>query len=92
MLEYGVNDYLLPLNDFLSQNPDIDSAIPDAIKNCYAGENGEIYGLAYTSLVTGFYYNKQIFAENGLSEPTNEKMCIRDRCSRGKSRTCPASR
>lgn len=72
VLEYGVNDYLLPLNDFLSQNPDIDSAIPDAIKNCYAGENGEIYGLAYTSLVTGFYYNKQIFAENGLSEPTNE--------------------
>ena len=72
VLEYGVNGYLLPLNDFLSQNPDIDSAIPDAIKNCYAGENGEIYGLAYTSLVTGFYYNKQIFAENGLSEPTNE--------------------
>ena len=72
VLEYGTNDYLLPLNDFLSQNPDIDSAIPDAIKNCYAGENGEIYGLAYTSLVTGFYYNKQIFAENGLSEPTNE--------------------
>ena len=72
VLEYGTNDYLLPLNDFLSQNPDIDSAIPDAIKNCYAGENGEIYGLAYTSLVTGFYYNKAIFAENGLSEPTNE--------------------
>ena len=72
MLEYGTNDYLLPLNDFLSQNPDIDSAIPDAIKNCYAGENGEIYGFAYTSLVTGFYYNKQIFAENGLSELTNE--------------------
>ena len=72
VLEYGTNDYLLPLNDFLSQNPDIDSAIPDAIKNCYAGENGEIYGLAYTSLVTGFYYNKAIFAENGLSELTNE--------------------
>ncbi len=61
MLEYGENGYLLPLNDFLSQNPDIDSAIPDAIKNCYAGENGEIYSLAYTSLVTGFYYNKAIF-------------------------------
>ena len=40
VLEYGENGYLLPLNDFLSQNPDIDSAIPDAIKNCYAGENG----------------------------------------------------
>lgn len=72
VLEYGTNDYMLPLNDFLSQNPDIDSAIPDAIKNCYAGENGEIYGLAYTSLVTGFYYNKAIFAENGLSDLTNE--------------------
>lgn len=72
VLEYGENGYLLPLNDFLSQNPDIDSAIPDAIKNCYAGENGEIYGLAYTSLVTGFYYNKAIFADNGLPELTNE--------------------
>ena len=68
VLEYGENGYLLPLNDFLSQNPDIDSAIPDAIKNCYAGENGEIYGLAYTSLVTGFYYNKAIFADNSLPE------------------------
>lgn len=28
VLEYGENGYLLPLNDFLSQNPDIDSAIP----------------------------------------------------------------
>jgi len=70
--EYGKNGYLLPLNDFLSQNSDIGAAIPSAIKNCYAGENGDIYGLAYTSLVTGFYYNKVIFSDNGLAEPTNE--------------------
>lgn len=28
VLEYGENGYLLPLNDFLSQNPDIDSCNP----------------------------------------------------------------
>lgn len=70
--EYRDNGYLLALNDFLAANPGVDGAISEAIKECYAGDDGMIYGLAYTSLVTGFYYNKAIFDECGIAYPGDD--------------------
>lgn len=67
--EYGNNGYLLALNDFFAENPEVDGAIADALKNCYVNEDGEIVGIAYTSLVTGFYYNKAVFDANGVAYP-----------------------
>ena len=64
--EYGNNGFLLPLDEFLETYPEVSGALSDAMKSCYVNENGEIIGLPYTSLVTGFYYNKAIFDEYGV--------------------------
>ena len=68
---YAENSYLLPLDDFFTANPEVDAAISDALKNCYVNANGEIIGIAYTSLVTGFYYNKAIFDKCGVAYPSD---------------------
>lgn len=69
--EFAKNGFLLALDDFLASYPEVSDAISDAIKNCYVNEDGEIIGLAYTSLVTGYYYNKAIFDEYGVEYPTD---------------------
>lgn len=66
------NGYLLPLNEFLDTHPDISAAIADPIENAYRAEDGNIYGLACSSLITGVYYNKAIFDECGIAYPTDE--------------------
>ena len=66
------NGYLLPLNDFLDANPEISEAIADPIENAYRADDGSIYGLACSSLITGMYYNKAIFDECGVAYPTDE--------------------
>ena len=63
------NGYLLPLNDFLDANPEISEAIADPIENAYRADDGSIYGLACSSLITGMYYNKAIFDECGVAYP-----------------------
>lgn len=69
--EYGNNGFLLPLDEFLETYPEVSGALSDAMKSCYVNENGEIIGLPYTSLVTGFYYNKAIFDEYGVEYPSD---------------------
>ena len=69
--EYGNNGFLLLLDEFLETYPEVSGALSDAMKSCYVNENGEIIGLPYTSLVTGFYYNKAIFDEYGVEYPSD---------------------
>lgn len=61
---------LLDLNDFLKANPDVAKAIPDNMKEASLA-NGVQYGLPYQALVTGIWYNKDIFKKFGVEEPTN---------------------
>lgn len=61
---------LLDLNDFLKANPDVAKAIPDNMKEASMA-NGVQYGLPYQALVTGIWYNKDIFKKFGIEEPTN---------------------
>jgi raffinose/stachyose/melibiose transport system substrate-binding protein len=61
---------LLDLNDFLKANPDVAKAIPDNMKEASMA-NGVQYGLPYQALVTGIWYNKDIFKKYGVEEPTN---------------------
>lgn len=69
--EFGNNGFLLGLDEFLSCYPQVDAALSDAIKHCYVNKDGQIIGLPYTALVTGFYYNKAIFDEFGVDYPTD---------------------
>lgn len=66
------NGYLLNLNDFLNTHPDVSAAIADPIEYAYRADDGAVYGLACSSLVTGVYYNKAIFDECGIPYPTDE--------------------
>jgi raffinose/stachyose/melibiose transport system substrate-binding protein len=61
---------LLDLNDFLKTNTDVAKAIPDNMKEASMA-NGIQYGLPYQALVTGIWYNKEIFKKFGVEEPVN---------------------
>ena len=67
--EFANGGYLLALDDFYEQYPDIDAAMAEAMKYCYVNEDGQIIGIPYSSLVTGFYYNKAVFDANEVAYP-----------------------
>ena len=67
-LEMANAGLLLDLNDFLKNNPEEAANIfPNMVKNYQ--KDGMQYGLPYQSLVTGFWYNKKIFEDNGVKVP-----------------------
>lgn len=68
--EYAESGVLLDMTDFLSENSDI----KDALGGMEAAfNNGEIqYGLPYQCNVQGFFYNKELFDNAGVSYPTDE--------------------
>jgi len=59
---------LLDLSEFMENNPDEAAGIfPNMVANYQL--DGKQYGLPYQSLVTGLWYNKNIFADNGVKVP-----------------------
>lgn len=60
---------ILDLSDFLNKNPDTKARITPSLIEGTKDGNFQ-FGLPFTSLVTGFWYNKAIFAKYGVAEPT----------------------
>jgi raffinose/stachyose/melibiose transport system substrate-binding protein len=59
---------ILDLNEIISKNSEITAKIPASLVG--ALKDGDFqYGLPYQVLVTGFWYNKSIFAKYGVKEP-----------------------
>lgn len=67
--EFAKANYLLDLSDFLSSNANVDAALDASVKEAFKTEIQ--YGLPYQCNVEGFFYNKQIFADNNIEEPKN---------------------
>lgn len=67
--EYEEGGYLLDLADFLKEYPETDKALDDSVKEAFKGSIQ--YGLPYQCNVEGFFYNKEIFKQLGVAEPTN---------------------
>lgn len=67
--EFAEAGYLLDLSDFLSANADVDAALDTSVKDAFKTDLQ--YGLPYQCNVEGFFYNKQIFADNNIAEPAN---------------------
>lgn len=59
--------YLYCIDDFISENG-LDQVMADNMLNLMEVD-GKHYGLPYQSLVTGFWYNADLFAENNLEVP-----------------------
>lgn len=60
-------NYLMPLGDKV---PKLDNFPSDALEASKGREDGKIYGVPFARQITGIYYNKGIFEEYGLSEPS----------------------
>jgi len=69
IMSYIYRNALLPIDDFIAETPDFANFDPkqvDAFK-----VNGKRYAVPYDKYVMGFYYNKKLFAEAGVtSTPT----------------------
>ena len=61
---------LLDLNDYLKQNPDVNTALAGA-QDAFKGSDGVQFGLPYQSNVQGIFYNKELFDKAGISYPTD---------------------
>lgn len=61
---------LLDLSEFLKQNPDINAGLSDNMKVA-SQAGGKQYGLPYQALVTGIWYNKDLFKKAGIDAPKN---------------------
>lgn len=68
--EYEEAGVLLDLNGFLSEYEEISKALDDSTKRAFQ-KDGSQYGLPYQSNVEGFFYNKAVFAEHGITAPQN---------------------
>jgi raffinose/stachyose/melibiose transport system substrate-binding protein len=84
--EYAQAGYLHDLSGFLTEYADVNSALDDSAKAAF--QNEIQYGLPYQCNVEGFFFNKEIFAELGIQEPTNgttfeELLAIVQACNDG---------
>lgn len=59
---------LMDLTDFLVENPKIKESLNESMLNAY-NKGGIQYGLPYQPLITGFFYNKELFDKYGLQIP-----------------------
>lgn len=59
---------LLDLSGFLDANPDVASSLRPNMVNGFKDGDTQ-YGLPYQPLVTGMFYNRALFEENGLEVP-----------------------
>lgn len=59
---------LLDLSGFLEANPDISGSLRPNMVEAFK-DDGVQYGLPYQPLVTGLFYNRALFEENGLELP-----------------------
>lgn len=59
---------LTDLMDILNEKPEIASAIDAKMLEGYK-EDGKQFGLPYQALVTGLWYNKALFEQNGVKVP-----------------------
>ncbi len=59
---------LLDLSGFLDTNPDISGSLRPNMVEAF-NDDGVQYGLPYQPLVTGLFYNRALFEENGLELP-----------------------
>lgn len=66
------NGYLLALNDFFEENPDISAAIADPLETAYSDNDGTIYGIPCSTFITGLWYNKAVFDSCGIPYPTDD--------------------
>lgn len=64
---YGGQGLLASLNGKKYLKRVLDAAIPGVTLN------GKTYGIVYNCLYQGVYYNRKIFAENGLKVPTTQE-------------------
>lgn len=67
--EYSQAGYLLDLSEFLTQYSDIDNALDSSVKEAF--NDGIQYGLPYQCNVEGFFYNKKVFDDAGITYPVN---------------------
>ena len=68
--EFADSGALLDLNDYLKQNPDVNTALAGA-QDAFKGRDGVQFGLPYQSNVQGIFYNKELFDKAGISYPTD---------------------
>lgn len=61
--------YLLDLTNIIADNPELNSKLYNELTELSTDENQAIYGLPYEVLGCGFWYNKDVFQNNGVSEP-----------------------
>jgi len=66
--------YIAPLKDL----PGIYNNFTDAIRAPWSTDNGEPYAVPIIAVSHGIYYNKDIFAANGLSIPTTWEELMAD--------------
>ncbi len=67
--EYVQAELLLDLTSFLAEYGTVSSGFDTSSLDAF--NSGIQYGLPYQSNVEGFFYNKAIFRELGIDEPTN---------------------
>ncbi len=68
--DFADSGALLDLNDYLKQNPDVNTALAGA-QDAFKGSDGVQFGLPYQSNVQGIFYNKELFDKAGISYPTD---------------------
>ncbi len=66
--EFAENGYLYDLTDALDQYGINDSLLPGLVHCCTV--DGRDYSMPSEIMMVGFFYNKAIFEENGLTAPT----------------------
>lgn len=59
--------YLMDLGEFLAYDGEADARIGDKLRSM--AKDGAVIGLPYQTMVTGFWYNKSLFAQQGVAEP-----------------------
>lgn len=68
----SIIDQLAPLDDVLPSD-EMNKLFGTSVVRSACSYNGQIYLLPVSQHFVGFYYNKKVFADNGLLPPTNWK-------------------
>ncbi|MFB9835197.1 extracellular solute-binding protein [Actinoallomurus acaciae] len=67
--------YLKPLDDKV---PELKQLSPSALEGAKAKKDGKYYGVPYSTVNMGVYYNKALFAKAGLSVPKTYAEFLKD--------------
>lgn len=68
--EYAKAGSILDLSEFLSEYEEVDKSLDSSVKESFYKDNMQ-YGLPYQCNVEGFFYNKAVYTDTGITEPKN---------------------